>query len=94
MFHLTELVTFSIIKGKNSPASLKYSQWIFLVMANYEKICFSFQDKLDIYVLVMTASRGKKKGAAQVMMKKKEQQKNSFFSSTFFRILPLLSSFF
>lgn len=62
-------------------------------MANYEKIRFSFQDKLDIYVLVMTASRGKKKGAAQVMMKKKEQ-KNSFFSSTFFRILPLLSSFF
>lgn len=62
MFHLTELFTFSVIKAKNSPASLKYSQWIFLVMGNYVKIHFPFNGKLDIYVLVMTASCGKKEG--------------------------------
>lgn len=44
-------------------------------MVHYEKTHFSLNDKLDIYVLVMTASCGKKKGATQVVMKKNKQKK-------------------
>lgn len=97
MFHLTGMVTFPIIKAKNSPASLKYSQWIFLIVVNYEKIHFSFHDKLDVYVLVMIASCGKKKSAAQVMMKKNKPKKKFLFlhllhdSSCFFFIFFYLN---